>query len=190
MPRTPLQFKGIREGRRNLIMRVALELFASNGYHGTTISNIARNAGISKGLLYNYFNSKEDLIKEIIYSGLENIDKMMDPNKDGVLTGDGIEYMLTRFFNLLENDTSFWRLYFTLFVQEPVIKLVEVRLAKTIKSYIALLTDYFKTRGCEDPYAEALLFWAMLDGIGMNYVANPELFPVDKIKEIILKKYK
>lgn len=189
MPRTQQQFEGIREEKKALIMRVALELFATNGFHATTISSIANNAGISKGLIYNYFDSKEDLIRAIIYAGLENIGELMDPNNDGMLTEDEMEYLLDRFFELLEKDLNFWKLYFTLFVQAPVIRLVEKRLNNVIKEYIRMLTNYFEVKGCEDPYTEALLFGALLDGIGMNYITNSELFPVEKIKKRILQKY-
>lgn len=189
MPRTLKQFEGIREEKKALIMNVALELFATNGFHATTISSIATKAGISKGLIYTYFKSKEDLIRAIIYEGLENIDKLMDPNNDGVLTQDEMKYLLDRFFELLENDLYFWKLYFSLFVQEPVIRLVEKRLNYVVKEYLQLLTNYFSERDCEDPYTEALLFGALLDGIGMNYITNSELFPVEKIKKRILQKY-
>lgn len=90
---------------------------------------------------------------------------------------------------MLQHDISFWKLYFTLFVQEPVIKLVRDRLAESVNKYIALLVAYFKGREFEDPYTEAVLFGAMLDGIAINYIANSELFPVEKIKERILQKY-
>ncbi|HET6559885.1 MAG TPA: TetR/AcrR family transcriptional regulator, partial [Prolixibacteraceae bacterium] len=68
MPRTTVQFEAIREEKRKLILETALELFAENGYHGTSISHITKKAGISKGLLYNYFVSKEDVLKNIIRS--------------------------------------------------------------------------------------------------------------------------
>ena len=60
MPRTPEQFEKIREEKRNHIMEVALECFANEGYHSTSISKIAKSAGISKGLIYNYFELNED----------------------------------------------------------------------------------------------------------------------------------
>ena len=65
-PRTPKQFEEIREEKKTLIMDVALEHFANEGYHNTTINHIAKHAGISKGLMYNYFESKEELLAEII----------------------------------------------------------------------------------------------------------------------------
>ncbi|MEZ4988112.1 MAG: helix-turn-helix domain-containing protein [Saprospiraceae bacterium] len=49
-------------------------MFAVFGYRGTTVSQIAAKAGISKGLLYNYFSGKEELLHEIIRSSIaENI---------------------------------------------------------------------------------------------------------------------
>jgi len=66
MPRTEKQFEEIREFRKAMIMDVALELFANEGYYPTSISKIASKAGISKGLMYNYFKSKEVLITVMI----------------------------------------------------------------------------------------------------------------------------
>lgn len=189
MPRTARQYETIREEKKALIMRTALELFASDGYYGTTISKIAGNAGISKGLLYNYFKSKEELIKTIIFTGFGNIERLLDPDSDGVISKEEMESLLDRFFALLEEDLLYWRLYFSLFVQPPVIALVEDRLNEVMQNYIGMLQAYFESRGSDDPHSEALLFGALLDGIGFNYISNPEFFPVDKIKKAILKKY-
>jgi AcrR family transcriptional regulator len=65
-PRTPEQFEAMRESRRKQIMDAALELFASKGYSNCSISQLAAQAGISKGLMYNYFDSKEALLMAII----------------------------------------------------------------------------------------------------------------------------
>ena len=53
-------------------MDAALELFVTYGYQGTTISQIAKKASVSKGLLYNYFKSKEELLHEIIRAHLQH----------------------------------------------------------------------------------------------------------------------
>ena len=60
-PRSQQQFKEMRESRKQQIMDAALELFAREGYSHCSISKLAAHAGISKGLMYNYFDSKEDL---------------------------------------------------------------------------------------------------------------------------------
>ena len=52
--------------RRESIIEVALELFATQGFHKTTIPDIAKRLKMSVGNLYNYFASKDVLAKEII----------------------------------------------------------------------------------------------------------------------------
>lgn len=49
------------EDLKNKILQVAGELFDENGYSNTSIRNIAEKAGIGRGLLYYYFNKKEEM---------------------------------------------------------------------------------------------------------------------------------
>lgn len=48
------------------ITAAAMAAFAENGYDATRVDDVARRAGISKGLLYRYFATKEDLFKAVI----------------------------------------------------------------------------------------------------------------------------
>lgn len=188
-PRTEQQFEEIRETRTKEIMDTALELFANDGYDMTSISKIATKAGISKGLLYNYFSSKEELIKTIIFSGLDNLTGFIDPNKDGVLTKEELRFFIEEFFDALEKNQHFWRLYFNLFFQPHVLKLVEKRLIVMIHTYMKMLENYFRSAGVEDPETEAIMLGAVLDGIGFHFMANTASFPLDKIKHKLIKMY-
>ena len=55
-----------KELKRESIIQASLKLFSSNGFHKTTIPDIAKSIGMSVGNLYNYFKSKDILAKEII----------------------------------------------------------------------------------------------------------------------------
>ena len=66
-PKTVTQNKIIREERRSHILKVALNIFGDEGYHASSINRIAKEANISKGLIYTYFESKEDLLKTLIF---------------------------------------------------------------------------------------------------------------------------
>ena len=61
-PKTVVQNKIIRQEKKDLILRTALIVFAQEGYHASSVNKIADKANISKGLLYTYFESKEDLL--------------------------------------------------------------------------------------------------------------------------------
>lgn len=52
--------------RRDAIVRVASKIFAEKGYLGTTVREIADEAGILSGSLYHHFSSKEDLAFEVL----------------------------------------------------------------------------------------------------------------------------
>ncbi len=52
--------------KRESIIQTALQLFSVNGFHKTTIPDIAQKLGMSVGNLYNYFSSKDILAQEII----------------------------------------------------------------------------------------------------------------------------
>jgi AcrR family transcriptional regulator len=188
-PRTKQQFEDIREGKRTLIMRVALELFAEEGYHNGSISMIASRAGISKGLLYNYFENKEDLIKKIIEEGLDQIGEMLDPNRDGIITREEMRLFIELMFDMMKRNRKFWTLYFSLMMQAPVLSLVRDKLEKIYTTYLKMLIRYFETLGHEDPITDAYIFGSLMDGIGFNLIANPDQFPFDKIKSRLIELY-
>ena len=66
MPTTRTQRR--KEDRPKEITAAAVAAFAENGYAGTRIEEVAQRAGISKGLLYLYFKTKEDLFKSVVRS--------------------------------------------------------------------------------------------------------------------------
>lgn len=52
-------------GTRDRLVRAALELFTTQGYHTSTTPQIARRAGVAEGTIYRHFDGKEHLLNEI-----------------------------------------------------------------------------------------------------------------------------
>ncbi len=63
-----------KEKTKQAILRAALVLFSSKGFHATTTRAISKKAGIAEGTLFNYFRTKEDLA---LYFFEEETDKLM-----------------------------------------------------------------------------------------------------------------
>ena len=118
-PRTPKQYEEIRS-KIALIMDTALEHFANEGYYRTTINHIARHAGISKGLMYNYFDSKEALLKAIIDKSVTEVFSYFDIDGDGNLSEEEFEFFVRKIGVMLKEKRSFWRLLFQLLMQNEV----------------------------------------------------------------------
>ena len=60
------------EGTKERILRIALELFAQNGYLGTSMNDIARQVGFTKAALYKHYASKQEILDKIV----ERMNKM------------------------------------------------------------------------------------------------------------------
>lgn len=211
-PRTPAQYEGIREEKRNLIMNVALEHFAAEGYHNTTINHIAKHAGISKGLMYNYFESKEELLAAIVERSMNEIARYFDPDRDGYLTEDEFELFVRRIFKIILEKRTFWRLFYQLLMQKDVrdMFLKSYRgpsdSAMAIYSgindqfltfFIRVMTDYFTRKKDRkppdyDPDVDLNLFIYTMEGFAMvtAYLEDTETANYENIINRIIELYK
>ena len=211
-PRTPQQFQEIREEKTALIMSVALEHFAMEGYHNTTISHIARHAGISKGLMYNYFKSKDELLSAIIDKSMEEISQYFDPDRDGHLSEDEFELFVRKLFYVLRNKLPFWRLFYQFLMQKDVReKFLKTHLAKingpeaanteSNRPFLSIMTkilkEYFQRRASGkpegyDPILDFNMFIYTVEGFGMVTVFMDEVDEkyYNKTVERIIQQYK
>ena len=71
-------FERISEERRERILEIATSEFSSKGYENANINVIARNAGISIGLMYKYFSAKEDLFLTCIARGMRILEQTLE----------------------------------------------------------------------------------------------------------------
>ena len=62
MPKVIPEYKEVAKSK---IIEAAAKIFAEKGYHEATMDDVAQEIGVSKGALYSYFKSKEDLLREI-----------------------------------------------------------------------------------------------------------------------------
>jgi AcrR family transcriptional regulator len=72
------------EERRRQIVRAAVKLFSEQGYYTTTIQQIARQAGISTGLVYQYFRDKDDLLLLALMQVLDSYEQEIPRNLEGI----------------------------------------------------------------------------------------------------------
>jgi AcrR family transcriptional regulator len=61
------------EGKRNQILLAAKHLFARQGFHNTSISDLTRETGLPVGTIYTYFAGKDDIMVSIIESGWQDL---------------------------------------------------------------------------------------------------------------------
>lgn len=102
--------------RRSQILAAAMEVFAEHGFHGTPTRELARRAGVSEGLVFQHFPTKEALISAILDDvGFEDRIQMMEEHLNRMPPREGLlriaEHLLT---NLRDNPTTFRVVFFGL----------------------------------------------------------------------------
>lgn len=188
-PRTAQQIEEIRKDRKQAIMDTALEEFASQGYESTSISTIAKKAGVSKGLMYNYFDSKEDLLINIIHDQIHLIHDQFDENHDGSLSKAEFLSFIKKSIRIIKNNPDYWKLYTQLAFQPQVINLIENRFEDLAKNYTKLVYELFANNNIKDIEGELLVFNAVIKGATIQYLAYPDVYPIDKIENKLLEVY-
>lgn len=77
-PRGQAQNQQMRAEAMEKIVNTSFEVFGEYGYHGTTMRQIARATGLSNGLVYHYFPSKEVLFRKLIDQALDRSKEVLE----------------------------------------------------------------------------------------------------------------
>src|SRR5580700_2068525 len=107
MPRKPEQYKEIRERSREKILAASLDLFANKGYDATSIDSIAKKAGISKGLIYNYYESKKSILLAIFNDAMKIGEDMVLGMKDVKEPRERMERMVNQVFDIMNEQPEY-----------------------------------------------------------------------------------
>lgn len=190
MPRTEEQFEEIRQKRRQEIMETALELFAEQGYHNTSISKIAKAAGVSKGLLYNYFESKEALLDAIIFGAAAESSEVFDENIFAAIPPKKrLELIIEGSFMMVKMNFKHWKLLTMLAFQGSLFETFKQKVDEKKKQALESFIQLFEELGAEKPKHQAFLVAAAIDGALMQYMYLEDEYPLDEMKNYIIKQF-
>jgi AcrR family transcriptional regulator len=189
MPRTAVQNLEIRGKTRKQILDAGLKVFAVKGYHGASISDIAKEAGVSKGLAYNYFKSKKELAEAVLLNLGEVMSQFVNIFK---ITDDPymiIEMLISGTIKQVKENEEFWRIYVSFITQIEMAELTEKIFGEFLDLFIPKLTKLFRQIGLKNPKAEAYILGAILDGVPLDYLIDKANYPIDLIEKQLIRKY-
>jgi len=100
-----------KPGAKERILEAALEVFSLKGFHPATMDEIAEKAGVGKGTLYRYFETKEKLFAELVRLRLDELGKKAGceiDNQDDVLTM--ISKYIRNYFEFFDRNQQLYKL--------------------------------------------------------------------------------
>src|SRR5579875_2088148 len=172
VPKVSAEYK---EERKSALMQSALHCFAEKGYEVTTVDDIVRHAGVSKGLVYTYFSSKEEIFLEILKNRTDKFFAQIQERFQSITTArDKLLYLLDGYRKSpLSKEQREWITvsleFFLSSSRSPArLELME----KRYESFLTLFREIVKEgqekgefRPDVEPDAASRLFWALCDGI-------------------------
>lgn len=174
-----------KEHRRQLIIFRALELFAKKGYSDTKIGDIAKAADMSVGLMFHYFESKEQLYEELVRMGVEGTNYPAQMNFGNPL--DYFSGFLSAMFDYAKQQP--WVFYMFVLISQARrsdgiprhIKELAMSVNQIEQSAQIIAAGqqygYFR-KG--DPYALSFAFWSSVQGIMEEIAASAEMMSGEK----------
>jgi AcrR family transcriptional regulator len=115
MSSSPTRRRLTAEERRAGILDAALAVFSARGYHASSIDDIAREAGISKALIYEHFDSKQSLYGDLLEQNANELFERLASALVGVDVESGAARLaagLDAFFSFVEERRAAWRILF------------------------------------------------------------------------------
>ena len=165
-----------KEVRRQQILDAARDLFFERGFDATTIEDLASRVELSKGTLYLYFSSKEEIYFTLMHLGSRILHEMLRKAAQGNLPADTLIRRLGRaYFQFYEEHPGYFRMLFLYYLSPELDKKISAELgdscqhdARDSLSLVAAVVEKGISDGlfrkC-DSMEMALLLWTCQNGI-------------------------
>ena len=141
------------------ILNAALELFANDGYNATSTSAIAKQAGVSEGLIFRHFESKKGLLQALAEMAENRVNQLFAPIVFESDPRKVIRRLIELPFHIDRSEYDFWRLQFKLKWE------AEHHQPQKMKPLLDKLAWAFAELGYPHPEEEALLLNQIIESI-------------------------
>ncbi|MFC1610996.1 TetR/AcrR family transcriptional regulator [Myxococcota bacterium] len=188
-----------KEQRQRELALVAFDVFVEKGFDKLSISDVARAAGIGKGTIYEYFDSKEELVLEAIAAWTELLgegaEQMLDPDHSAE---ERLRTLCAGTMHAFMSDTKILRAFLSSmnlmlfnerFKELNMWKAIYARFGEVITGIIleGVSDGSFRPEVARDADKIAVNLFTYLDGIGLHWMLNPTNFDLHDQIELYLE---
>lgn len=169
-----------KEQRRQEILNAALELFVSKGYAATKITDIAKKANMSTGLMFHYFESKEQLYETLVQMGLQGTSYPGTPTYEHAI--DYFVKFTEELFAYMKKQPMIAKLFVLMAEAQrneatpEHIRAIAMKV-NTIEQFVPIVEwgQQEETIRQGDPLVISNAFWCSIQGISERYATNQEI---------------
>lgn len=174
--------------KQETILSVALRLFAERGYENTPTSLIAKESGVSEGLIFRHFENKEGLLRALIQEGQTRVQVLMDQIARATDPRQIIAQTIDLPARLIEEEQKFWSLQFMLKYNSVYAASLKAQ-SHYYGTLIVALNQAFADLGYAQPSRETELLLLLLEGLGSAILTQSEGLDTPAMTQFIKSKY-
>ncbi|MFC5452823.1 TetR/AcrR family transcriptional regulator [Paenibacillus aestuarii] len=180
---SPKVSEAYKAEKKAAILEAALHCFTEKGFQATTVDDIVRHLGMSKGVIYSYFSSKEEMYIQMADDRMNAmVSSLSEQFKSIPNASDQIHHMFERFRRQSLKDLRKWlafHLEFMLYAaRQP--ELIE-RWKQYADKALVFIQEIIEAgirsgefRSDLDKETVACLFWSVRDGLALQYMLTGE----------------
>ncbi len=185
------QLNQIRDERKDQIMNAALKVFARRGIAGTKISMIASEAGVSQGLFYHYFKSKDEALialveqaMDISYTATQSIQNIPIPPLEKIR-------LLTQSILDEEGKYYFMLIHHARMSDDLPDRVKELFARYNMKAYVDLMMPIFQEGARDGVIASTDLehliscYFSILSGVMVVHTKEPTEYPLPSAEMVM-----
>ncbi|MBN1537039.1 MAG: TetR/AcrR family transcriptional regulator [Anaerolineales bacterium] len=176
----------VSEVRKNQIIQAAINVFTRQGFHGARMDDIVEESGLSKGTLYWYYKSKEELIISIldhIFAG--EFAKMEALKNENISARQGLHKFLEAYIAELQKMLIFAPIiyeFYALAFRNKTVRVVMQRYLHTFISIVEPIIQYGIDNGelrDVDAHQAAIALGAQLEGTLLLWAYAPDILSLE-----------
>lgn len=180
-----------RHSRRNQILDAAQRCFKKQGFHKTTLRDIAQEFGMSAGHIYNYFSNKEAIIEALVELRTQEFLDMIDTDKFADLPPEErmdkeLGQVVDAYLNL--DNTSLSIAIMNEALINPKVYEIVVAAASKVRNHI-VEAQLLAMKPYEVIESRCMTIRAMLEGLRLAHIFTPEM-DVPLVREMAIKRIK
>jgi len=178
---SPKVTEAYKEEKRASILAGALHCFVDKGFQATTIDDIARHLHISKGSLYGYFSSKEEMYIQLAHARMDDMVATLDALYRETSSAKAmLRHMFERFRRQPLDELRRWLTFHLEFMtyasrRPELVASNRAYLDKALQLLNRILASGKQSgefRPDLDESSAAYLFWAVRDGLAMSFLLD------------------
>jgi AcrR family transcriptional regulator len=183
-PRSAATNRRLRSEAREKILSSSIRVFAAKGFHAASMDEVAASAGVSKGLAYNYFRSKEHLFSQALgdrIAHLFDIGSAVDASKS---PRERLHGLVAAAFDYVRREPDVFRLYLALSLEKSLAAVAKATLRSLrdpMDRYLEVIRAIFADAGSPDPDLDALAFRSAILGVLLRFVRSIEDLPAERV---------